>query len=58
VETISQQAARLQSQWETSSRWSDTERAYSAEDVVRLRGTVTEEFTPNGCASCSPRKTR
>ena len=45
METISQQAARLQSQWETSSRWSDTERAYSAEDVVRLRGTVTEEFT-------------
>ncbi|MGH3177846.1 MAG: isocitrate lyase, partial [Streptosporangiaceae bacterium] len=45
METISQQAARLQSEWETSSRWSDTERAYSAEDVVRLRGTVTEEFT-------------
>ena len=45
METISQQAARLQSQWATSSRWSDTERAYSAEDVVRLRGTVTEEFT-------------
>ena len=45
METISQQAARLQSQWETSSRWSDTERAYSAEDVVRLRGTVPEEFT-------------
>ena len=45
METISQQAARLQSEWETSSRWSDTERAYSAEDVVRLRGTVPEEFT-------------
>ena len=45
METISQQAARLQSEWETSSRWSDTERAYSAEDVVRLRGTVTEEYT-------------
>jgi isocitrate lyase len=45
VETISQQAARLRSEWETNSRWSDTERAYSAEDVVRLRGTVTEEFT-------------
>ena len=45
METISQQAARLHSEWETNSRWSDTERAYSAEDVVRLRGTVTEEFT-------------
>ena len=45
METISQQAARLQSEWETNPRWGDTKRAYSAEDVVRLRGTVTEEFT-------------
>ena len=45
VETISQQAARLQDEWSTNPRWKDTERAYSAEDVVRLRGTVTEEFT-------------
>src|SRR5690242_9516964 len=45
VETISQQAARLQDEWGTNPRWKDTERAYSAEDVVRLRGTVTEEFT-------------
>jgi isocitrate/methylisocitrate lyase len=45
VETISQQAARLQSEWESNPRWGDTERAYSAEDVVRLRGTVPEEFT-------------
>ena len=45
METISQQAARLQDEWSTNPRWKDTERAYSAEDVVRLRGTVTEEFT-------------
>ncbi|HEX5302484.1 MAG TPA: isocitrate lyase, partial [Streptosporangiaceae bacterium] len=45
METISQQAARLQGEWDTSPRWSDTERTYSAEDVVRLRGSVTEEFT-------------
>ena len=45
METISQQAARLQSEWESNSRWGDTERAYSAQDVVRLRGSVTEEFT-------------
>ena len=45
METISQQAARLQGEWETNPRWGDTKRAYSAEDVVRLRGTVTEEFT-------------
>ena len=45
METISQQAARLHSEWETSPRWNDTKRTYSAEDVVRLRGSVTEEFT-------------
>ena len=45
VETISQQAARLQKEWDTNPRWNDTERTYSAEDVVRLRGSVTEEFT-------------
>ena len=45
METISQQAARLRNEWESNPRWGDTERAYSAEDVVRLRGTVTEEFT-------------
>ena len=45
METISQQAARLQGEWDTSPRWSDTKRTYSAEDVVRLRGSVTEEFT-------------
>src|ERR1700758_4477064 len=45
VETISQQAARLASEWETNPRWKDTARTYSAEDVVRLRGSVHEEFT-------------
>ena len=45
VETISQQAARLQKEWDINPRWMDTERTYSAEDVVRLRGSVTEEFT-------------
>ena len=45
METISQQAARLASEWETNPRWKDTARTYSAEDVVRLRGTVQEEYT-------------
>ena len=45
METISQQAARLQGEWETNPRWGDTERSYSAEDVVRLRGSITEEHT-------------
>jgi isocitrate lyase len=45
VETISQQAARLQDEWSTNPRWKDTERTYSAQDAVRLRGSVAEEFT-------------
>src|SRR5580693_6000360 len=45
VETISQQADRLQNEWDTNPHWKDTTRTYSAQDVVRLRGTVTEEYT-------------
>jgi isocitrate lyase len=45
VETISQQAAKLNDEWQTDPRWKDTARTYSAEDVVRLRGTIQEEFT-------------
>ena len=43
--SISQQAARLQREWDSNPRWEHTERTYSAEDVVRLRGSVAEEFT-------------
>jgi isocitrate lyase len=45
VETISQQAAKLSKTWQTDPRWKDTARTYSAEDVVRLRGTIQEEHT-------------
>ncbi len=45
METISQQAARLTSEWQTDPRWKDTARSYSAEDVVRLRGSISEEYT-------------
>jgi isocitrate lyase len=45
VDTISQQAARLQDEWQTDPRWADIKRTYSAEDVVRLRGSVREEQT-------------
>ncbi len=45
MDTISQQAARLNKEWETDPRWKDTSRTYSAEDVVRLRGSVQEEYT-------------
>ncbi len=45
METISQQAARLSSEWQTDPRWKDTARTYSAENVVRLRGSIVEEYT-------------
>ncbi len=45
METISQQAANLQSQWETDQRWTTIERTYTAQDVIRLRGSVVEEHT-------------
>ena len=38
-------SAALQRQWETDPRWKGIERTYSAEDVIRLRGSVTEEHT-------------
>ena len=40
-----QQAAGLAHQWATDPRWRGTERTYSAEDVIRLRGSVQEERT-------------
>jgi isocitrate lyase len=33
-------AAAMRSDWQCNSRWSGIERPYSAEDVVRLRGTI------------------
>jgi isocitrate/methylisocitrate lyase len=38
-------AQELETQWRTDVRWSGIERTYSAEDVVRLRGSVVEEHT-------------
>ncbi len=35
----------LQESWSTDPRWDGIERPYSAEDVVKLRGTVQEEHT-------------
>ena len=37
---ISDQAALLRQEWADDPRWAGIERSYSAEDVVRLRGTV------------------
>jgi isocitrate lyase len=39
------QAARLSEEWATSPRWRSARRTYSAQDVVRLRGSVQEEHT-------------
>jgi isocitrate/methylisocitrate lyase len=39
------QAARLAGEWATNPRWRGIKRTYSAEHVVRLRGSVQEEHT-------------
>jgi isocitrate lyase len=38
-------ADELRHQWQTDPRWADIARDYTAEDVVRLRGSVQEEHT-------------
>jgi isocitrate lyase len=43
--TIADKAARLRLQWQEDPRWASVERSYTAEDVVRLRGSVQEEYT-------------
>jgi isocitrate lyase len=40
-----QQVNELTQQWATDPRWSTVTRPYSAADVVRLRGSVVEEYT-------------
>jgi isocitrate lyase len=45
METISQQAANLRATWEADRRWAGIRRDYSAQDVIRLRGSVVEEHT-------------
>jgi len=44
-ERIRREAANLRTHWSTSPRWRGIERAYPAEDVVRLRGSITVEHT-------------
>jgi len=38
-------ADELRKQWETDPRWKDIKRPYSAEDVLKLRGTIEIEYT-------------
>src|SRR5689334_4556376 len=43
--TRNDQAKQLQQQWETDSRWKGIKRGFTAEDVVRLRGSLQAEHT-------------
>ncbi|KYH43274.1 isocitrate lyase [Branchiibius sp. NY16-3462-2] len=43
--SIADQEAALQNDWHTNERWSGVRRDYTAGDVIKLRGTVQEEFT-------------
>ena len=45
MDRISEQASRLRSEWQDNPRWAGTKRTYTAEDVIRLRGSVREEHT-------------
>jgi len=42
---IQEQATRLEMQWSEDERWAGIARTYTAEDVVRLRGSVVPECT-------------
>ena len=42
---VADQVSALRNEWATSPRWAGIRRSYSAEDVVRLRGSVQEEQT-------------
>jgi isocitrate lyase len=43
--SLEQQAKALQQQWDTDPRWKGVRRTYTAEAVVRLRGSIQEEHT-------------
>jgi len=40
-----EQIDELNKEWQEDSRWKDVKRSYTAEDVVRLRGSVQPEYT-------------
>jgi isocitrate lyase len=43
--TRQEQIAALNKDWAENPRWTDVKRGYSAEDVVRLRGSIQPEYT-------------
>jgi len=45
VTHIEQEAARLAEEWKNNPRWEGISRDYTAEDVVRLRGSIREQHT-------------
>ena len=45
MSSFEQQAQQLKADWASNPRWKDVTRPYSAEDVVRLRGSVMIEHT-------------
>ncbi len=45
ADRIAKQAGQLRQQWQSDPRWRNTDRTFTAEDVVRLRGSVQEEHT-------------
>jgi len=45
MDRISEQARQLRTEWQVNPRWAGTQRTYTAEDVIRLRGSVREEHT-------------
>ena len=45
AERILQEAIALEREWESGSRWAGIERPYSAQDVIRLRGSVRVEHS-------------
>src|SRR5699024_4050130 len=42
---IEQAASELANEWQNNPRWKDVKRSYSATDVIKLRGSLTEENT-------------
>ena len=43
--TRADQIKAVENDWATNPRWANVKRGYSAEDVVRLRGSVQPELT-------------
>jgi isocitrate lyase len=45
MKMTNQRAAQLQESWELDKRWKGIERPYTAEDVIKLRGSIDIEYT-------------